>query len=214
MLCGEAGASSRADGAAESKSVLLPNPCSQAALGKQLDSVPTIGELTVALEIERRFLVVGYGWRPLVGPPQALRQGYVVSSADGVTVRVRLNGAGQAWLTLKAAADACGLVRHEFEYPIPEEDAEGLWQLAPDRLEKTRFHLDLPGGEWVVDCFEGDNAPLVLAEVELPAVDADLSIPAWCGLEVTGDSRWSSALLAAKPIQSWTAADRCRYGLA
>ena len=168
----------------------------------------------MALEIERRFLVMGDGWRSLAGPPQVLRQGYLASSADGVTVRVRLNGAGQAWLTLKAAADADGLVRHEFEYPIPEEDAQGLWQLAPDRLEKTRFHLRLPGGEWIVDCFGGDNAPLVLAEVELPAVDANLSIPAWCGLEVTGESRWSNAVLAAKPIQSWTISDRGRYGLA
>ena len=167
----------------------------------------------MALEIERRFLVVGDGWRSLAGPPQILRQGYLVSSADRVTVRVRLSGAGQAWLTLKAAADAGGLTRHEFEYPIPQEDAEGLWHLAPDRLEKRRFHLDLPGGEWIVDCFEGRNAPLVLAEVELSAVDASVSIPSWCGLEITGESRWSNAVLAAQPLQSWSDAERRRFGL-
>ena len=166
----------------------------------------------MALEIERRFLVVDDGWRSLAGAPQSLRQGYLASSADGVTVRVRLSGEGQAWLTLKAAADADGVARHEFEYRIPLADAHDLWKLAPDRLEKTRFHLNYPGGDWVVDCFGDQNAPLVLAEVELPAVDAVLSVPPWCGLEVTGDSRWSNAVLASKPLQSWSSTDLCRFG--
>ena len=54
----------------------------------------------------------------------------------------------RAWLTLKAAADATGLARHEFEYAIPLEDAEALWALTPHRLEKTRYSLDFPGGDW------------------------------------------------------------------
>ena len=95
---------------------------------------------------------------------------------------MRLRGRDEAWLTLKAAADAVGLVRHEFEYPIPVADAEALWDLAPHRLEKVRYQLDCPGGDWVVDCFQGENAPLVLAEVELASAQVDLVIPPWCGL--------------------------------
>ena len=64
-----------------------------------------------------------------------------------------------------------------------------------------------------MDCFEGRNAPLVLAEVELSAVDASVSIPSWCGLEITGESRWSNAVLAAQPLQSWSDAERRRFGL-
>ena len=105
----------------------------------------------MALEIERRFLVAADGWRKLAATPQPLRQAYLAASPDGVTVRVRLRGADQAWLTLKAAADASGLIRHEFEYPIPVTDAEALWNLAPHRLAKTRFALELGGGDWVVD---------------------------------------------------------------
>ena len=119
----------------------------------------------MALEVERRFLVSGEGWRNCAGTPQPLRQGYLAASAEGITVRMRLRGQDQAWLTLKAAAEASGLVRHEFEYPIPLSDAEALWSLAPHRLVKTRFQLDLAGGDWVVDCFEGENAPLVIADV-------------------------------------------------
>ena len=100
----------------------------------------------MALEIERRFLVSGEGWRNHAGPPQFLRQGYLSASRDGVTVRMRLRGEDQAWLTLKAPADNVGLTRHEFEYVIPVADAEALWELAPHRLEKVRHALDLPGG--------------------------------------------------------------------
>ena len=167
----------------------------------------------MALEIERRFLVTGDAWRAHAGDPQPLRQGYLASSADGVTVRIRLHGDGQAWLTLKAAAEPTGIVRHEFEYTIPAEDAEALWQLAPHRLEKTRYSLDLEGGDWVVDCFSGRNASLVLAEVELTSADAALVRPDWCGLEVTGQSRWSNAVLACQPVQTWLEPDRQHYGL-
>ena len=163
------------------------------------------------LEIERRFLVIGSGWRALAGAPQPLRQGYLAVSKDGVTVRMRLRADGQAWLTLKAPTS--GLARHEFEYPLPTTDAEALWDLAPHRLIKTRYSLTLTGGDWVVDCFEGDNAPLVLAEVELASEGASLDVPSWCGQEITGDGRWSNAALAAAPIAAWPDEVRSRYGL-
>ena len=106
----------------------------------------------MALEIERRFLVRSDAWRSSAGPAQPLRQGYLAASAEGVTVRMRLRGSDQAWLTLKAAADAVGLVRHEFEYPIPVADAEALWDLAPHRLDKVRYALDALAvtGWWIV----------------------------------------------------------------
>ena len=109
-------------------------------------------------------------------------------------------------------APASGIARHEFEYPLPSADAEALWDLAPHRLIKTRYPLALSGGEWVVDCFEGDNAPLVLAEVELNADDASLELPPWCGQEVTGDGRWSNAALASTPLSAWPKEVRRRYG--
>ena len=167
----------------------------------------------MALEIERRFLVIDDGWRAHAGAPKSLRQGYLASSADGVTVRIRLQDDGKAWLTLKAAAEPTGISRHEFEYAIPTADAEALWQLAPHGLEKTRYCLDLDGGDWVVDCFSGRNASLVLAEVELAAADAELICPDWCGLEVTGQSRWANAVLAYQPVQGWSEQDKHRYGL-
>jgi CYTH domain-containing protein len=118
-----------------------------------------------------------------------------------------------AWLTLKAPAAAAGsspdpLTRLEFEYAIPREDARELLALSPHRLSKTRFGLDLPGGDWVVDVFEDPNAPLVVAEVELMDRDQGVAIPPWCGREITGRHDLSNAALAARPLQRWSEGER------
>ena len=180
----------------------------------------------MALEIERRFLVQGDDWRQHIRWQARLQQGYLVAAADGVTVRVRsasgVPAVAGAWLTLKArpgglpaAAVALpeGLVRQEFEYPIPDGDAEALLALAPQRLSKCRYGLDLPGGEWVLDVFEAENAPLVVAEVELTPTSWERSLvelepPAWCILELTGRHELSNAALARAPLAHWPAAQR------
>lgn len=161
----------------------------------------------MALEIERRFLVAGDGWRSHVCWSRRLRQGYLTASAEGFTVRVRQADA-QAWLTLKAQASADGLVRHEFEYPIPSADASELLALAPRQLAKCRHGLDLPGGEWVLDVFEAANAPLIVAEVELASANAAVAIPEWCALEITGRPELSNAALSSNPLASWPQLER------
>lgn len=160
----------------------------------------------MALEIERRFLVRGSAWRQHIRWQAPLRQGYLLATDEGLTVRVRLGAGEQAWLTLKAAAGA--IARHEFEYPIPAADAEAMLALAPVQLSKVRYGLDLPGGDWVLDVFEGANAPLVLAEVELTDLEDPLSAPPWCCQEVTGQHSLSNAALARRPLASWSDSER------
>ena len=160
----------------------------------------------MAMEIERRFLVCGDQWQAHVRWRRHLQQGYLAVAGDGLTVRVR-QADGQAWLTIKGrprqGAAVPDWVRQEFEYPIPAGDAEALLALAPVRLSKWRHGLDLPGGEWVLDVFEGDNAPLVVVEVELPDADQPLALPPWCGLELTGRPELSNAALAHQPFAHW-----------
>ena len=192
-------------------------------------------EVPLALEIERRFLVEGQGWRPHVRWQARLRQGYLLSGAAGLTLRVRtsepLAGAGlpaAAWLTLKAppppsqlpgpadlaasqaqqAGLGLALTRLEFEYPIPAADAQALLELAPHQLLKCRYGLDLAGGDWVLDVFEAGNAPLVVAEVELEAADQLMSLPPWCGRDITGRHELSNAALAARPLALWSESER------
>jgi adenylate cyclase len=163
----------------------------------------------MALEIERRFLVCGDAWRPLVRWQSQLRQGYLVSGAEGLTLRVRSDGQGSAWLTLKYPA--AGIIRHEFEYTIPAADAEALLARSTETLCKCRHGLDLPGGDWVLDLFDADNAPLVIAEVELSAPDQPLQLPPWCVLEITGVGAFSNAALARRPFARWTAAEQAPW---
>lgn len=172
----------------------------------------------MALEIERRFLVrPDDPWGAHVVWRRHLRQGYLAGGPEGVTVRVRTSslaaegeGAGSdgAWLTLKAPTG--GLARHEFEYPIPPADAEALLALAPVQLVKWRHGLDLPGGDWVLDVFEGANAPLAIAEVELARADQPVELPPWCRLEISGSGELSNAALARHPFRDWAPQQRER----
>ena len=156
----------------------------------------------MALEIERRFLVHGDQWREAIRWQAQLQQGYLVSGPEGFTVRVR-TAKQEAWLTLKTAGSANGLVRQEFEYPIPLEDARSLLDLAPSQLSKWRYGLNWPGGDWVLDVFEGSNAPLVVAEVELQDPEQAVPIPPCCVMELTGRPSLSNAALAHHPLADW-----------
>uniref|UniRef100_UPI0037BF4281 CYTH domain-containing protein n=1 Tax=Ideonella sp. TaxID=1929293 RepID=UPI0037BF4281 len=106
------------------------------------------------------------------------------------------------FLTIKGLTQ--GATRAEFEYPIPLVDAQALLQLCEGPLiEKTRYVLQVGATTWEVDEFHGENAPLVVAEVELPSEDAAFERPDWLGEEVTHDARYFNASLSQRPFQRW-----------
>ncbi len=154
----------------------------------------------MGLEIERKFLVCGDGWK--AGTPQRLCQGYLCREPER-TVRVRLAGE-QAFLTIKGANQ--GATRAEFEYPIPVEDARQLLALCEGPvIDKTRYTLTHAGMVWEVDEFHGDNVGLVVAEVELEREDQAFEPPPWLGQEVTHDKRYFNSSLIAHPYADWGA---------
>jgi CYTH domain-containing protein len=63
----------------------------------------------------------------------------------------------------------------------------------------------IPAGDltWEIDEFLGDNAGLIVAEVELKSEDQAFDRPAWLGDEVTGDTRYYNANLIKKPFTRW-----------
>jgi len=153
----------------------------------------------MGIEIERKFLVSGDGWRTSDG--RMLCQGYL-SRDPARTVRVRIDGE-QAFLTIKGLSE--GATRLEFEYAIPAEEARDLLKLADGPcVEKIRHRVLHQGLLWEVDEFLGDNAPLVLAEVELEREDQAVALPAWVGQEVTQDARYFNSALAATPYGRWS----------
>ena len=155
------------------------------------------------IETERKFLVEGEAFKREVVEVHRLRQGYIARE-NGNTVRVRIAD-GTGILTVKGPGDAGGFSRKEWEIRIPAEDAEALFALCRDgRIEKSRYVIPAGGGrKWEVDVFEGDNEGLVLAEIELGAMDEAFDRPAWLGREVTGDPRYYNASLVRRPFKSW-----------
>lgn len=166
----------------------------------------------MGIEIERKFLVSDDGWRARVEHSEPMAQGYLVGAKalrEGhahASVRARLAGE-QAWLNIKAATP--GIARTEFDYPIPVADARVmLASLCDGVLEKVRHHARVDGVLFEIDEFDGDNAGLIVAEVELPAVDAPFPHPSWLGREVSALTRYYNVNLITHPYQRWSPAER------
>ena len=154
----------------------------------------------MGVEIERKFLVAGEGWRAQ-GEPVLLRQGYLSSHAER-TVRVRIEGE-RGVLTIKSKN--VGAARGEWEYEIPVAEAAELLDGLCERplIEKYRRRIPYGGFVWEVDEFLGENAGLVVAEIELPAEDTVFAKPDWAGEEVTHDLRYLNSRLIKQPYSTW-----------
>ena len=154
------------------------------------------------LEIERKFLLSNDTWRLAVARTLKLAQGYLDRSAH-CSVRVRLEGA-EARLNIKSRT--LGVSRLEYEYPIPVDEArEMLTQLCGGRvIEKTRHFVPVGAHTFEIDVFEGENAGLVVAEVELGSPDEAFERPAWLGAEVSHDIRYYNTSLIDLPYARWT----------
>lgn len=152
----------------------------------------------MAVEIERKFLVVGDAWRSTTAVYYS--QGYL-NRDKARTVRVRIAG-DQAFLTVKGITQ--GASRAEFEYSIPVADARALLAICEQPLiEKYRRNISHAGFMWEVDEFLGDNLGLVVAEIELPDEGTQFEKPEWVGEEVTQDGRYFNSNLSKNPFSRW-----------
>ena len=155
----------------------------------------------MALEIERKFLVVGE-FRDQAYSFSRIRQGYI-SSGNGKTVRVRIRD-DRGYLTIKGPSDQAGLARYEFETEITLSDALDLMKLCePGIIDKTRYLVRSGNHVFEVDEFYGDNEGLIMAEVELHSEDEPFQKPSFIGPEVTGDRRYYNAHLRRNPYKLW-----------
>lgn len=166
----------------------------------------------MGIEIERKFLVTDDGWRAAAHAVIPMAQGYINdmaamdSGAQKASVRVRIQG-DAAYLNIKSRE--LGHTRQEFDYPIPVDEARALLALCVGGLIDKRRHLVRHGGLlWEVDEFLGDNAGLVVAEVELQHAGQPFDKPGWAGTEVTDQSRYYNLVLASHPYTRWDADER------
>lgn len=154
----------------------------------------------MALEIERKFLVTGTGYR-FAKNQMRIEQGFLNDDLNRM-VRIRKID-DQALITIKGPLQKN--VRLEFEYPIPPEEADEMLQhlCIPPLLQKTRYFFEHSGKMWEIDEFDGENKGLVIAEVELKDSHDTVNLPGWIGQEVTDDPRYYNANLVKNPFCNW-----------
>ena len=146
-------------------------------------------------EIERKFLVRKLPDDLASRPSTEISQGYLVSTDDGLQVRLRKKN-DQHSLTYKRGI---GNVREEREVTLTPEQFSTLWPATEGkRLVKTRY--EIPFGDRVVeiDIYGGRHKGLTVAEVEFDDEEEakNFQPPEWLGDDVTGDPRYSNQLLA------------------
>lgn len=146
-------------------------------------------------EIERKFLVRKLPDDLAMYPSTEISQGYLVSTDDGLQVRLRKKH-DEYSLTYKRGL---GNVREEREVTLSAEQFSTLWPAtAGKRLIKTRYEIPLGDRVVEIDLYGGQHEDLIVAEVEFEDEQSALNFqpPDWLGDDVTGDPRYSNQLLA------------------
>jgi adenylate cyclase len=163
----------------------------------------------MGIEIERRFLVrdPGAAIACSMAAPVHILQGYF-GCIDRLRVRVRIatdeRDASTAYLSFKGARR--GLCRLEFEYPLPLERARRALGMLPSTHIVRKNRYQIAQGEdaiWSLDRFEGPNAGLVIAEIELAHPKQKVEIPSWVGEEVTFVPCYGNSRLAYAPLPQY-----------
>jgi adenylate cyclase len=164
----------------------------------------------MAREIERKFLVKGDAWKAQAFAKKHYAQGYlndIHQPGNKSSIRVRIED-DQGRLNIKSLE--IGLSRDEYEYPIPLEDAEKMLRTLTvgPVIEKNRYFIKVGNHTWEVDEFLGDNAGLIVAEVEMETEEDDIEMPEWVGKEVTHLPRYYNVSLSQNPYSTWDDKDK------
>ena len=154
----------------------------------------------MAIEIERKFLVKRIP-EDKIKYSHNIKQGYVVSDKPKVIlIRKKMN---DFFITIKG--NKTGISRFEFEYKIPENDANQLFENFCNEgiIEKTRHYIEHKGHTWELDVFHGKNEGLIVAEIELKSEEETFSVPEWVDQEVTDQDKYYNMNLITKPFKNW-----------
>ena len=129
-----------------------------------------------------------------------IAQGYLCSRR--VTARVRVCD-NRGILTFKGKSRDGGLSRFEWEREIPLGVAELLLRRCLGVVDKVRHIVEYESHTFEIDEFRGDNEGLIVAEVELSTHNERVTLPTWCGDEVTGERCFYNSFLSKHPFKSW-----------
>jgi adenylate cyclase len=155
----------------------------------------------MAREIERKFLVVNNLWRNHIDGSDYFRQGYLATTGK-CSIRIRVSD-DKGFLNMKSAT--LDIQRTEYEYEIPRQEAEEMLDTFCEGplIEKTRYYVRHDKHLWEIDEFDGANAGLVVAEIELDDIAETFTRPDWIGPEVSDDPRYYNVCLVKHPYNEW-----------
>ena len=144
------------------------------------------------MEIERKFLVKTAPDNLTSYPCRFLEQGYL--STEPV-VRVRQDN-DKYELTYKSKGL---MIREEYNLPLTKESYEHLKSKADGRIiTKKRYMIPYDKYTIELDVFEGELAPLILAEVEFSSEEEANAFvpPEWFGEDVTYSTKYHNSNLS------------------
>lgn len=149
------------------------------------------------MEIERKFLIPSLPEDLGSFPCLAIEQGYLCREP---VVRIRRQE-NEYFLTYKSKGM---MVREEYNLPLTEEAYLHLRPKADGILiSKKRYLIPLPPRYTIeLDIFEGELAPLTLAEVEFATEEEAKSFvpPDWFGEDVTYSGKYHNSMLSAEGL--------------
>lgn len=145
------------------------------------------------MEIERKYLIDNCPLPLDRYTSHDIEQGYLCTEP---VVRIRRSD-DEYVLTYKSKGM---MVREEYNLPLTQDAYEHLRSKVDGRLiTKRRYLIPLENGLTIeLDCFKGDLAPLILAEVEFPTVEMAESFtpPDWFSEDVTFSSLYHNSTLS------------------
>ena len=144
------------------------------------------------MEIERKFLVNEVPEDLNTYPCRHLEQGYLCT---GPVVRIRKDN-DKYELTYKSKGM---MVREEYNLPLTKDAYAHLKTKVDGRIiTKKRYMIPYEKYTIELDIFEGDLAPLVLAEVEFPTEEDanNFAPPEWFAEDVTFSALYHNSFLS------------------
>ena len=144
------------------------------------------------MEIERKFLIKILPENLENYPCRHLEQGYLCVKP---VVRIRKDNEKYE-LTYKSGGM---MARQEYNLPLTQDSYEHLRAKVDGRvITKKRYMIPLNPYTIELDIFEGDLAPLVIAEVEFPSIEEAnfFTAPDWFGDDVTYDGKYHNSYLS------------------
>ena len=154
----------------------------------------------MALEIERRFLIKNDQWKEYITKKTYIEQGYLSNEINDWIIRIRFDGSNFKIALKKYIKN---FTNFEFEYLIPNCDGERIMSNITNLIKKERFYLEVEKKIWIVDCFQEENYPLEIAEIELSKEEEKFNHPTFISKEITGLEKFSNLSLSNNPFSSW-----------